>query len=95
MFQTTPKILILLFLLLYFVAGLFARNAPGAEVYPFFSWFLFTKVPSFTETEYTIRFLTHEEEVFTPPLLFKEASSLYSQTIHSPTEYLGIIQFLG
>lgn len=92
------KISVLLFLAVYFCTGMLAQFfAKGVEdAYPFFSWFLFSRVPLRIQSEYAIRFLEIGGKTVDPPLFFKKApGALRNKERRSPDEYYVLVQSLG
>jgi hypothetical protein len=63
------------FLAVYFVIGLITEVYPGREVFPFFSWFLFTLAPQAGE-RYAL--ILHEVNgtVVDPPRIYQDADGL-------------------
>jgi len=60
----------------YCIIGITSKyTCSKKEMFPFFSWFLFSKVPSQTITSYRIVLHTFNGEVFDPPQLFTKTSS--------------------
>jgi hypothetical protein len=57
---------------LYLVIGLASLGRSGHETFPFYSWFLFAKVPNGND-QFTIRLLSAQGKTFTPPLKFLNA----------------------
>lgn len=91
------KKLIYIFLLFYFSMGLGARFlSQGAEdVYPFFSWFLFSKVPARIQSDFSMLIHQLGQEKFDPPIFFEEVAELYDTSIYSRTEFHTLIQRLA
>lgn len=85
---------VLSFLILYACAGFLANLAPRGEVYPFFSWSLFSAIPNQIKM-YTIEISRIGNTYYDPPLLFSETKFLFDRIGQSPTQYLGPIQGLG
>ena len=85
------------FLIIYFTIGLAARfTAKGAEdFYPFFSWFLFSEVPSRIQQDFTLRIHSAGGQQFVPPELFENARELHNTKRRSYSEYYHLIQSLG
>lgn len=94
MSYNTLKVFVLGFLLVYFAGGLFTRRFPKEEVYPFFSWSLFDRMPN-SHITYTIRVHRYSQERFNPPKFFADAAYMFSGTDNSPSRYDVIIQDLG
>lgn len=88
---------LLLFLIIYFSTGLLARYfSEGTEdVYPFFSWFLFSKVPSRIQTDFAIRIHQFGGKQFEPPIFLEKAEDIYDTTLYSTAEYHRLIQQLA
>lgn len=91
------KIALIAFLIFYFVAGLSTeiflpekeKNLP-----PFFSWFLFDRVPNQNAlNQYTLRLLEYEGKKLTPPVFFNEAYGIIENP-QSPKMRI-LIQSLG
>ena len=89
--------IIMAFLIFYFSVGLFARYlSDGVEdVYPFFSWFLFSKVPARIQIDFAIRIHEFAEKRFEPPIFFEKAKGIYDKTSYSTTDYYHLVQLLG
>lgn len=75
------KIFLISFLVVYFIVGLSTAALPAwknKSITPFFSWFLFDKVPNKGQTS-SVRILEYDGNVFEPPLLFTEAKNVVSE----------------
>lgn len=75
------KKIILVFLLLYFIAGTTARVLIQSEerVYLVFSWYLYAKVPHRVQTEYSVLVDKIGDKTLSPPLLIDDTKDiLYS-----------------
>lgn len=77
-YESYKKILILFFVV-YFVGGLMTAVLPpwkDKSVIPFFSWFLFDRVPPTKRLEYVARVLEYQGKVLEQPPLFSEAKGI-------------------
>jgi len=72
-------------LLEYFIHG---------EIYPVFSWSLFSVIPNPT-VDTTIRVHEMHGKQYEPPLTFQDLTFLFTEIGHSPTQYTPIIKRLG
>jgi hypothetical protein len=63
------------FLAVYFVVGLLTEIYPGREVFPFFSWFLFTLAPQAGE-QYALVLREVNGTMIDPPRLYQETDDL-------------------
>jgi len=91
------KKVVIVFLAAYFSVGLLARFLSiGTErFYPFFSWFLFTRVPPRIQTSFDLRIYEFEGKQFDPPIFFEKAGSVYKKNSRLMAEYRNLIQRLG
>ena len=91
------KKFIIIFLIVYFSAGMLARHlSKGPEdVYPFFSWFLFHRVPPRTQTGFSIRVHELDGRRFEPPIFFEEVGDMYDKDSRSAREYQHLVRILG
>lgn len=89
------KIFLVSVIVLYFYAAFHYNDTPTGELYPFFSWFVFTIVPSEFETEYTIRILEYDDKQMHPPVFFKDAYEEYFKKYLGIPRYNYMIQTLG
>ena len=69
------KKFIAMYLLFYFAAGLVARGISGQEIFPFFSWFLFDKVPNIKH-KYMVRITNYKNEELKHPKFFSDAGGI-------------------
>ncbi len=91
----TLKYATVLMLIGYALTGLWTRRLPEGERYPFFSWFLFNRIPQISETAYNIRILEAGGTPLQPPVTFKDAAPFFSTVDNSPAAYYQLIQELG
>jgi len=82
------------FLGVYFLFALFLHGTPYQDLYPFFSWSLFSTIPNPKE-EYTIEISQFGANVYDPPLTFSETKFIFDEINQSPTEYTPRIRNLG
>ena len=78
---TTLKKFILAFFILYFVGGLATEVFPAWQdksMIPFYSWFLFDRVPNDRSTS-ALRILEYRGTIVEPPLLFQEAKGVVKE----------------
>jgi len=69
---------IIVFLIIYFIGGLSTAALPAwkdKSITPFFSWFLFHKVPNNGQMA-SVRILEYNGDVFDPPLFFTQAEDV-------------------
>lgn len=92
--KETLKALVLGSLALYLVLGILLARGRGEEAYPFFSWFLFERIPN-PEREYTIDIHMVGDKKYEPALPFWQAGTYFSGSHSSPIEYFNTIQRLG
>lgn len=67
------RALLVALLVLYWGAGYYYSKSFAGERYPFFSWFVFSRIPPRYETEDSIRLLELNGARLSPPLLLKDA----------------------
>lgn len=67
---------ILIGLILYPIIALSTIGLPQRELFPFFSWELFSYIPADTITSYGIRFSSANGESLAQPIYFEEAKHL-------------------
>ena len=86
------RLLVLLLLGLYFIAGLTTKPVTGREIFPFFPWFLFSEVPE-TKDIYDVRIYEYNGDSFDPPLYYSEAKNLVPKNplprVHNLIQTLG------
>ncbi|MEK7627917.1 MAG: hypothetical protein AAB421_00655 [Patescibacteria group bacterium] len=82
------------FLAMYFVLGFMTSFAQKGEVYPFFSWSLFSYTPNKGEA-FTMEITAVGGKVQNPPIAFNETRPLFEKISQSPTQYTPIIRDLG
>lgn len=80
------------FALIYTIIGALTWGWWQREIFPIFSWELFSTVPT-EVTDYEVKFLKAGDQMFTPPLAFEQAGDLVVDP-HSITAYANI-QALG
>ena len=90
----TQKFLLLAAFTAYFFIGMFSQTIPGGEVYPFFSWSLFSTIPN-ERAVYTMEINRIGDIVYNPPLPFSETKFLFDTIHQAPTEYTTFISKLG
>ena len=56
----------------YFLLGIGSHFLLRREIFPVFSWFLFSRTPNKT-TQFTIVIFEHNGQILEPPVLFNEA----------------------
>jgi len=95
-YEIVKKILIL-FLVTYFVIGVAARflSAGTEDFYPFFSWFLFIRVPLRVQSDFSIQIHEFGEKKFETPVFVDELSGVYDTDAYSRTQYHNLIQRLA
>lgn len=69
---------IILFLIIYAFAGFFFTR-DNKEVYPFFSWDLFSRVPGETFEDFDLLIHKIGDKEFNPPVFFKQTEGLYDK----------------
>ena len=79
-------------LIAYFAGGIWAERLPGHEVYPVFSWFLFTHVPA-ESLWFTIVIHKVDGQAVDPPVDYQDAAAIVPDP-HSVTANY-VIQRLG
>lgn len=79
----------------FYVAFYVTSHVPEGEVYPFFSWFVFTRVPPESNTEYTLKILEYEGRKLDPPIFLKDAYKTYLTPSIAPPTYNYIVQSLA
>lgn len=67
---------IVLSLILYPLIAFTTIGLPQRELFPFFSWELFSHIPPPEITSYGIRFSSANGQTLTPPIYFEEAKHL-------------------
>lgn len=90
------KILLILFLLIYFLVGLYARTirTEDEDLYPFFSWFLFSVVPARVQEDYIIKIVEYRGSQVNPPALVEKTSGIFNKS-RSLAEYFQMTRNLG
>lgn len=90
------KFLLLAGLVTYFVVGVSARvlTEGDEDTYPFFSWFLFSKVPPRIQDDYLIKILEYRGQTQTPPLLVEKTPGIFNSA-RSLAEYFQMTRNLG
>lgn len=73
-----PALFIIGFIILYFLIGMVTGFLRGKEIFPFFSWSLFSNIPNKTN-EYTIIVDVYNGMIVSPPQLFQEAKEIIRQ----------------
>lgn len=79
---TLLKKLLIIFLVVYFIGGLATKALPAwkdKSIIPFYSWFLFDKVPNKDRTTSAVRIIEYRGDIFQPPLLFTEAEGVVTE----------------
>jgi hypothetical protein len=84
---------IFVLLVIYFVVGLsreFMLQTGGREkeLIPFFSWFLFEKVPGNTRSQLAIRIVEYQGKKLDPPVLFEQADGIVDEPRSSKAKEL-------
>lgn len=87
---------VIIFLVLYAAIGLGARflSTETEDVYPFFSWFLFERVPPRVQTDMEVLVHAVGKDPFPSPLPFREVVALHNPA-RSKAWYYTTIQQLG
>lgn len=90
------KTLLVGFLLAYVVIGISARivTKGDEDFYPFFSWFLFSKVPARVQDDYLIKILEYRGQPQSPPLLVEKTPGIFNSS-RSLAEYFQMTRNLG
>ncbi len=78
----------------YAFMGAYAMRFPAREMYPFFSWSLFSTIPQNLEV-YTMEVHRIGVTTYDPPLKFREMREIFAAVDQSPTQYFAPIQSLG
>ena len=96
MTYAASKRIVVGFLLVYLLGGLLARSATNYqdEYYPFFSWFLFYRIPARDYSNFAVRILAAGGTTYDPPLMFENASGVY-ETRTDLSIYHNFIQSLA
>lgn len=90
------KIFLASIIISYFYAAFYATShVPEGEVYPFFSWFVFTRVPQKLNTEYAVKIAEYGNRKLDPPVFFADARGIYVKNSVALPTYNYIIQSLG
>jgi len=90
------KIFLTSTILLYFYMGFyFSSHTSEGEAYPFFSWFVFTRVPPQFITGYALKIVEYEGKKLDPPVFFQDSHGIYFKKILTMTEYDYTIRVLG
>jgi len=64
------------FLLFYLVMAMVgSATSPNKEIFPFFSWFLFSAVPN-TGYHYNVEILEHDRQTFSPAIAYNAADGI-------------------
>lgn len=87
----------LIFIAAYFTVGIGAHlTAKSTEdLYPFFSWFLFSRVPPRIQSEFEIRILEINDKNINPPVRLREDSEVFKSGGTSEKELHDISERLG
>lgn len=90
------KILLIGFLATYFIVGVSSRviTRGDEDTYPFFSWFLFSKVPARIQDDYLIKILEYRGQIQVPPLLVEKTPGIFNSA-RSLAEYFQMTRNLG
>jgi|GEM_PF-2227216 hypothetical protein len=89
------KKVVLVSLTLYAASAWYAHFfAPNENLYPLFSWNLFSYIPNEVQT-YTITILSYNHTIYNPPLAFDKKLFLLSSVNRSPNEFIWEIGELG
>jgi hypothetical protein len=87
------KMVVLATFALYALVAINLRG-PLQDVYPIFSWSLFSLIPN-PDYRFTIEVLEARGEKHNPPLRFSESKALFEGINQSPTQYTPRINRLG
>lgn len=82
-----------LFIACYLGVLLWHGPSRSPEVFPFFSWSLFSEVPDAVEVDYSVRFISVNGVTLDEPVFFEE-SKAFLRTASAPQAYQ-VIQQLG
>ena len=95
-YSLLKKIITVMFLV-YFVVGIATQHITHGErtVYPFFSWYLFYKVPERIQTDFAVRVQSVQGEYFDPSLPLEDETDLYNSRRYNSTQYYYMIQYFG
>jgi hypothetical protein len=74
--------------------ALVTRKISYGEQYPFFSWFLFAKIPN-PQSTLTMRMLSYGDTTYDPPLPFDKTSFIFRAVGQYSTQYLPVIRSFG
>lgn len=85
------SLLIIGFICTYFLVGMITGFLGAKEIYPFFSWNLFSYVPNMT-SEYAIIVYEYDDITLSPPQLYQQAKGILRQS-NSITAYYLIQDF--
>jgi len=89
------KKVVLVSLMFYAASAWYAHFfAPNENLYPLFSWNLFSYIPNEVQT-YTITILSYSHTVYNPPLAFDKKLFLLTSVNRSPNELIWEIGELG
>ena len=83
----------ILIVIVYFLLGVFAELTVNGELYPVFSWQLFSRIPS-SQHIHTVEIHTIGSTHYDPPLQFSETDFLFTPLQQSPTDYERIVSDL-
>lgn len=89
------KIFLVALFLLYFLGSFYTSGTLEGEAYPFFSWFVFTKVPPKFQEGYTIRILKYGDKQLHSPVSFEDAYDVYMNRGIASPQYNYMIRALG
>jgi predicted DCC family thiol-disulfide oxidoreductase YuxK len=76
----TFNLFIIGFIFLYFMVGTITGFLGVKEIFPFFSWSLFSRVPNKTTSEYAVIVSTYNGMTVFPPRLFQEAKEIIHES---------------
>lgn len=66
---------------------------PEREYYPFFSWFLFDRVPGGIQSEFALRTTLAGKTILYPPMILGEHMQSFLDNSIEPTEYWNLINY--
>lgn len=81
-------------LVLYFVLGAGLRVFVRDDIYPIFSWNLFSYIPN-DQYKFSLRVLSYGTDKYTPPKRFDEMATIFEKIHQPPTEYVRDIDQMG
>ncbi|MEM7331236.1 MAG: hypothetical protein AAF490_04020 [Chloroflexota bacterium] len=82
---------VVLIIVIYTAVSYTTTRFRGSELFPFFNWSLFTKVPN-EKHDFGLRLLTVDGEPLSEPIYFEEADAWFDEA-HSIVAYQAIQQF--